>query len=77
VEADAGRLSVRYSASSTESYDIVPSTKFGYLGPAWQQQKTPAGPARLLPGAEVSVDWVLRNRTRQAQRITIWVSTPE
>ena len=77
VDADPAHVTVRFTDGSVESYAFVPATKFGYLGQAWQQQKTHPGPSRLVPGAEVSVGWVLRSRKKQADRVTIWVATPE
>jgi hypothetical protein len=77
VAADASQVTVRFSNGDTETYHFVPATRFGYLGPAWQQQRTPAGPARLAAGARVNVDWVRRSGRRQAERVSVWVETPE
>jgi hypothetical protein len=77
VEADAGHVTVRFPQGQLESYALTPETGFGYLGPAYRQQAAPAGPARLRPGARVSVSWVLRGGRKHAARVTLWADTPD
>ena len=64
-------------AGDAEDYFVAADTKFDFRGPAWRQQSRPAGIDWLKPGRQVSIDYVMRNRQRQATLVTIWVEAPE
>lgn len=83
VSAQADHIVVRpgleeaTGAAQTETYVVAADTKFDFRGPAWRQQQRPAGIPWLTPGRQVSIDYVLRDRRKQATLVTIWVETPE
>jgi hypothetical protein len=77
VAAGPDRVTVRFTHGKTETYEFTEETRFLYLGPAHLQQRTPAGPSRLVPGAQVGVDWVRRGGKPRATLVRIWVTEPE
>jgi hypothetical protein len=83
ISAQADRVVIRpglgdaAGAADSETYVVAADTRFDFRGPAWRRQSRPAGIDWLKPGRQVSIDYVLRNRQKQATLITIWVETPE
>lgn len=75
VSATPGQVVVRLGGR-TESFGLGRDTKFGFLGPGWRMQTTPAGPAWLKAGQRVGLEYVYRARAAEATSVTIWVEEP-
>lgn len=75
VSATSGQVTARLS-TRTEDFGLSPETKFGFLGPGWQMQTTPAGPAWLKAGQRVGLEYVYREHKAHATRVSIWVEAP-
>jgi hypothetical protein len=75
VWATPTQVTVRLG-TRTEPFGLSAHTKFGFLGPGWQMQTTPAGPVWLKAGQRVGLEYVYREHEAQATTVTIWVEAP-
>ncbi len=73
VAAEAGRLDVQEDGRGPVLYRLTPETQFDLRGPGRGKATSPAGPSWLTPGQRVSIDYVYRQRERQAKLVCIWV----
>jgi len=73
VKAEAGRLDVQEDAHAPVLYRLTPETRFDLRGPGSGKAASPAGLSWLKPGQRVSIDYVYRQRERQARLVCIWV----
>jgi hypothetical protein len=73
VTAAPGRLDVQEDGRGPVLYRLTPETQFDLRGPGRGKAASPAGPSWLQPGQRVSIDYVYRQRERQAKLVCIWV----
>lgn len=76
VSATPGQVTVRFGGGKIEALSLDPDTKFGFLGPGWRMQTTPASPAWFKPGQRVGLDYAYREHVAHAARVSIWVEAP-
>jgi len=76
VSATPQQVTVRFDGGKLEGLGLGPETKFGFLGPGWQMQTTPAGPAWLKPGQRVGLEYLYREHAAHATSVSIWVQAP-
>jgi hypothetical protein len=78
VRSDRSSVTVKLESGGTQaSYVLEPGTRFIFLGPAWQQQPSPASAAWLTKGRRVEVDYHLRAHVKYAAKVIVWVEKPE
>ncbi len=76
VSATSQQVTVRFDGGKAEAFSFGPDTKFGFLGPGWQMQTTPAGPAWLKAGQRVGLEYAYHEHAGHVTNVSIWVEAP-